>query len=545
MIARRLADYDPRHATLDALIVERTARGPGRPFVTYLPEGRTLSYGQFDALTRQLSAGLDACGLAPQAHVAVIFENCLEQLVATFGINRGGRVTVPINASARGELLQYFLSFADCSAVIVEARLYPRVAELRAQLPQLRHVFVADIASRPEPLPAWSSDVRPFQDLLDDPSTDAPPPRTPGYQDLAMLMYTSGTTGPSKAIMFPHAHITYWGLEVAHHHEYTSEDIAYVFMPLFHGNALLGSTMATLAAGSAMALTHRFSVSRFWDDVRASGATVTNAIGSVVDFLWAQPGSPADRQHRLRRFHAVPVPRYGHDFEARFGLSFMSAFGLTDYCLGTSFNTRHPRSKLGSAGTARTNIEVRVVDEEDIEQPPGAPGEIVLRNRIPWAASPGYYKAAEQTLASRRNLWFHTGDRGYLDEDGHLYFTDRIKDSIRRRGENISAFEVEEAVRTHPAVQDVAVYAMRAESSEDEVAMSVVLRAGHACDEETLVRHCASNLSYFMVPRFVEIVTDLPLTLSMKVEKYKLRTRAEAERARLWDRNLSSFQPTR
>lgn len=544
MIANSLADFDPRHATLDALISDRTARGPLRPFVTYLPENRTLSYGEFDALTLTLSAGLDACGLAPRAHVAVIFENCLEQLVATFGINRGGRVTVPINASARGELLQYFLDFADCSAAIVEARLYPRVAELRERLPQLRHVFVADVASRPEPLPTWRSDVRPFHELLAAPAP-GPVPRAPGYRDLAMLMFTSGTTGPSKAIMFPHSHITYWGLEVAHHHEYTAEDIAYVFMPLFHGNALLGSTMATLAAGSSIALTQRFSVSRFWDDVRASGATVTNSIGSVVDFLWTQPESSADRQHRLRRFHAVPVPRYGQAFEARFGLSFMSAFGLTDYCLGTSFNTRHPRSKLGSAGTARTNIEVRVVDDEDIEQPAGVPGEIVLRNRIPWAASPGYYKAPEQTLASRRNLWFHTGDRGYLDPDGYLYFTDRIKDSIRRRGENISAFEVEEAVRTHPAVQDVAVYAMRAETSEDEVAMSVVLREGQVCDEETLVRHCAANLSYFMVPRFVEIVTDLPLTLSMKVEKYKLRTRAEAERSRLWDRNLSSFQPTR
>jgi crotonobetaine/carnitine-CoA ligase len=544
MIASCLAEYDPRHATLDALIRARTARGPERPFVTYLPEQRTLSYGEFDALTRRLSAGLDACGLAPQAHVAVIFENCLEQLVATFGINRGGRVTVPVNASARGELLQYFLSFADCSAVIVEARLYPRVAELLDQLPQLRRVFVANIASRPEPVPAWSAQVRPWEELLAA-TADAPAPRVPGYRDLAMLMFTSGTTGPSKAIMFPHAHITYWGLEVAHHHEYTPEDIAYVFMPLFHGNALLGSTMATLAAGSAIALTHRFSVSRFWGDVRASGATVTNAIGSVVDFLWAQPESPADRQHRLRRFHAVPVPRYGHAFEARFGLSFMSAFGLTDYCLGTSFNTRHPRSKLGSAGTARTNIDVRVVDEEDIEQPAGVPGEIVLRNRVPWAASPGYYKAPEQTLASRRNLWFHTGDRGYLDADGHLFFSDRIKDSIRRRGENISAFEVEEAVRTHPAVHDVAVYAMRAESSEDEVAMSVVLREGHRCDEETLVRHCAADLAYFMVPRFVEIVPELPMTLSMKVEKYKLRTRAEAERDRLWDRDRSSFQPAR
>jgi crotonobetaine/carnitine-CoA ligase len=544
MIASSLENYDPRFATLDALISDRAARGPGRPFVSYLPEGRTLSYGEFDAQTRRLSRGLDACGLPPGAHVAVIFENCLEQLLATFGINRGGRVTVPINAGARGDLLQYFLSFADCSAVIVEARLYARVAELREHLPKLQYIFVADVASRPETQPTWTDSVRPFRSLLDVSLADTPG-TTPRFSDLAMLMFTSGTTGPSKAIMFPHSHIVYWGLEVAHHHEYVPEDIAYVFMPLFHGNALLGSTMASLAAGSSIALTHRFSVSRFWDDVRDSGATVTNAIGSVVDFLWSQPPEESDRQHRLRRFHSVPVPRYGADFEARFGLAFMSAFGLTDYCLGTSFNTRHPRTKLGSAGTVRNNIELRVVDEEDIELPPGSPGEIVLRNRIPWAASSGYYKAAEQTLSSRRNLWFHTGDRGYLDADGYLWFSDRIKDSIRRRGENISAFEVEEAVRSHPAVQDVAVYAIRAESSEDEVAMSVVLRAGSSCDEETLVRHCSANLAYFMVPRFVEIVPELPMTLSMKVEKYKLRKQAEAEPHRLWDRAGSAFQPSR
>lgn len=537
MIAATLRDYDPRHATLDALIADRAARDPARDFVTYLPEDRRLSYGRFDELTRRVGAGLDAAGVAPRAHVAVLFENCLEQLLATFGVNRGGRVAVPVNAGARGDLLAYFLSFADCSAAIVEARLLPRVAELRGVLPQLRHVFVAEVPSRPEPAPAWSDEVQPFARLL-----QAPPPR---HDDLAMLMFTSGTTGPSKAIMFPHAHIVYWGMEVAHHHEYAPDDIAYVFMPLFHGNALLGSTMASLAAGSAIALTHRFSVTRFWDEVRRSGATVTNAIGSVVDFLWSQPPAPGDRDHRLRRFHSVPVPRYGAEMEQRFGLRLMSAFGLTDYCLGTSYNTRHPRTKLGSAGTVRENIELRVVDADDMDQPPGVPGEILLRNRVPWAASPGYYKAPEQTLASRRNLWFHTGDRGYLDADGYLWFADRLKDSIRRRGENISAFEVEEAVRTHPAVQDVAVYAVPSESSEDEVAMSVVLRPGAACDEETLVRHCSANLAYFMVPRFVEIVDALPMTLSMKVEKYKLRARAIDEPGRLWDRARSGFQPVR
>jgi crotonobetaine/carnitine-CoA ligase len=223
----------------------------------------------------------------------------------------------------------------------------------------------------------------------------------------------------------------------------------------------------------------------------------------------------------------------------------MSAFGLTDYCLGTSFNTKSPREKLGSAGLPRRNVDVRVVDADDIDLQPRAPGEILLRNGMPWAASIGYYKAPAQTLESRRNLWFHTGDRGFLDEDGYLWYIDRIKDSIRRRGENISAYEVEEIVRSNPSVLDVAVYPVRSESAQDEVAMSVVLHADKPCKPEDLIQHCVTNLAYFMVPRYVEIVDDLPRTSSMKVEKYKLRQRVESSLGTLWDRESMGTEVSR
>lgn len=219
-------------------------------------------------------------------------------------------------------------------------------------------------------------------------------------------------------------------------------------------------------------------------------------------------------------------------------MTIMSAFGLTDYCLGSAYNTKSRRDKLGSCGLPRTGIDIRIVDENDVDMAPGEPGEIVLRNNNAWGASLGYYKQPEATVASRRNLWFHTGDRGSIDADGYLWYTDRIKDAIRRRGENISAFEVEEVIRTHPAVADVAVYPVRAETSEDEVAVTITLRSdvGTNFSYDSLIEYCSHNLAYFMVPRYVQIVKEMPMTLSQKIEKYKLRRQAEADLSALWDR---------
>jgi carnitine-CoA ligase len=462
-------------------------------------------------------------------------------------------VTVPLNAAAKGQLLRYFLEHADCAAVIVETALLARLADAAAPLAAIGRIVVVDIdrGAAPDGDPASAGAaaaaarvlaarasgppaMHRFEDLLGAPDVD--PAAAPRFSDLAMLMFTSGTTGPSKAIMFTHAHVVRWGLDVAFHHEYVPDDVAYVCLPLFHGNALLGSTMGSLMAGASIALVPRFSASRFWSEVRDCGATVFNGVGGTTNFLWSRPPSPEDRAHRVRRCHLAPVPGFAREFEQRFGIAIMSAYGLTDYCLGAAYNTRSRRDKLGSCGLPRRGVELRIVDEDDLDVPSGQPGEIVMRCNDPWGASVGYYKAPEATLASRRNLWFHTGDRGFVDADGYVWYTDRIKDSIRRRGENISAFEVEEVIRSHPSVLDVAVFPVRAETSEDEVACSIVPRPGAACTPRELVEHCSANLAYFMVPRYVELVESMPMTLSLKVEKYKLRARAEADLGALWDR---------
>ena len=542
----RLA-FDARTATIGRVLTDRARQWKDKTFLTWLPTGAKFSYAQLDELTSRVGAGLGAAGVKPGAHVAVLMDNCPEQLLAIWGPARAGFVTVPVNAAAKGQLLGYFLDHADCEALIVEEKLLPRYLEIRDTTPRVRHVFVArpDRGEGTTPHAPNEAGIHEFTQLLERPATGEAP--APSFTDLAMLMFTSGTTGASKAIMFTHAQLVYWGTDVAFHHEYTPDDVAYVFLPLFHGNALLGSTMGSLMAGASIALAPRFSVSRFWSDVRTSGATVFNGVGAVTNFLWKQEPSPADRDHQVRRCHLAPVPGFAAGFEQRFGMTIMSAFGLTDYCLGSAYNTQSRRDKLGSCGLPRAGVELRIVDEHDFDVPAGTPGEIVLRNNNPWGASLGYYKRPDATLESRRNLWFHTGDRGWIDEDGYVWYTDRIKDAIRRRGENISAFEVEEVIRTHPAVADVAVYPVRAETSEDEVAATITLRPGMEASfrHESLLEHCNQNLAYFMVPRYIEIAQDMPRTLSQKVEKYKLRQHAEANLSTLWDRERAGVAVTR
>jgi crotonobetaine/carnitine-CoA ligase len=526
---------DPRTLTFGKVLADKRARIADKLFLHNLPDGRKWTYGEFDHDSSRMASGFDRAGVAPREHVAVMMENCPEQLLSYFALGKLGACTVPVNTAARGELLVYFLTHADCSTIVVEQNLLPRVLEVTGSLPLLKRIFVvADDSAPSQQRHAAAVPVLQLASLL---SCEAEPlPYEPVFSDLAFLMFTSGTTGPSKAIMYTQAHTLYWGWDYAQHHHYTADDTLYVYLPLFHGNGWLCNTLGALMADASVALAKRFSASRFWRDVAVSGATVTNCLGAVATFLWVQPPRPQDLDHRMRRMGVSPVPAFGGEFQARFGVTIMSAYGLTDYCMATAYSALHPREKLGSCGTVRKGVQVRIADEHDMPLPPGVPGEIVIRSDNTWGASLGYYKMPEASLAARRNMWFHTGDRGHLDADGYLYFKDRIKDAIRRRGENISAFEVECVVHSHPAVQVAAVYAVKAESTEDEVAVSVVLHPGGTLTEADLVDHCRNNLAYFMVPRYVEFVDSLPMTLSQKVEKYQLRARAQARLAQMWDR---------
>jgi len=526
--------YDIRKLTIGAILEQRAREIGGKVYLHYLPTGRKYTYRDIDALTNRWANGLVRLGVTRGSHVAVMMENCAEQLLLYFTLGKIGAVTIPINTAARGDLLKYYLELTDVSCIVADVDLLDRIEEVKQELPLLQTIISAQIDGCKPGNPVLVDRTISFSSL--DSGEPTRPSVTAVYNDPAFIAFTSGTTGPSKAIVFSQAAMLLTGLNYARSYGYSKDDVYYVCLPLFHASGLRGASYLSLMSEGSIALTRRFSVSRFWNEVRESGATTFNILGSMVNFLWNAPPSPDDRNHKVRFCRVVPIPKFGPQFEERFNVRLVSTYGLTDVGAPVSYTLDDPRSKLGSCGRAREGWQVKIVDSDDFDVPAGEVGEIVIRCNVPWHTATGYYKMPEATLAMQRNGWYHTGDLGYLDEDGYLYFKDRAKDAMRRRGENISAWEVEQSIHHHPAVAEVAAYAVKSELSEDEVAVSVVLKQGANLTEVELVEFCAKRMAYYMVPRFVQFVDKLPINMSQKVEKVKLRQWAAERPEMLWDR---------
>jgi crotonobetaine/carnitine-CoA ligase len=521
--------------TVGAVLARQAALQGDHPFLRF--EGADVSYAEAHRRTDQLAAGFAAIGVGYGTHVAILLGNRPDFLWTYFALGKLGAVSVPINTAAKGDLLTYYLAQSDATVLVIEAALTRRLAELERVPAAIGAIVVAEseggVQADPGDLPGGAV-VHDFATLA---AHLGPLPSVAvRFNDVFMFQYTSGTTGPSKANITPHAAALYVAYDFKHAFGYGPDDVLFTCLPLFHGNAFLCATLPALVSGATLALSRRFSASSFWEEIRQSGATQFNVLGAMINILFGRPASAADRAHRVRQCMTVPVPDFAPAFEARFGLRVTSVFAMTDYGTITLRTTDDPPEKFRSAGRMRPEVSIAVMDDDDLPLPPGQPGEICLRSNRPWSASIGYYKMLEATLAATRNLWFHTGDRGYLDEDGYLYFVDRKKDAIRRRGENISSFEVEQVVARHPAVAEVAAYPVRAELLEDEVMVSVVLHPGATLTERELVAFCVAAMAYYMVPRFVAFVPALPKTMTEKVEKYKLRAAAEARLASVWDR---------
>ncbi|MBI1892709.1 MAG: AMP-binding protein [Candidatus Rokubacteria bacterium] len=408
--------------------------------------------------------------------------NSPDMLWTLLALGKLGATAVPVNLAAKGELLPYFLTQSDSKYLVVDGEVSDRLLPLEETLGQLQGVVV-----RGEGV---SRTVRgratvPFGELLAAPET-LPPEEVRCFEP-HYILYTSGTTGPSKGVIACHAQGFY-----------------------------------------------------------VYGATQFAALGAMTNIIWKQPPRPDDADNPVRLCFSIPAPgEFIEAFERRFSLKVVTWFSMTENYPITLYAPGDPPDKLASAGRPRGEAEVLVVDEHDVELPPGRIGELVFRPRDPWSVMLGYYKMPEATLATNRNLWFHTGDRAYFDEEGWLWFVDRMKDSIRRRGENISAYELEVILAKHEAIQAVAAIPVPAEMGEDEVMVYIVARPGHRLTPEDVIAFCQPRMPYFMVPRYVEFLDELPKTPTEKVEKYKLRARAVAELDRVWDRERAGLQVSR
>jgi len=363
------------------------------------------------------------------------------------------------------------------------------------------------------------------------------PPAEASGSDIAAILYTSGTTGPSKGVCCPHSQLYWLARLTAEALDVRPGDRLFTCLPLFHINALTAFLQAVIT-GSTFIAAERFSASRFWADASRNGATITYLLGAMVSILAGRQSNASERDHCVRVALAPAVPAdLVAPFRQRFGVQLVEAYASTESNLAVGAPATDQRP--GLMGSVNDGFHVRVVDDDDVEVPDGAAGELVIRSDIPHALAAGYWRRPEQTLAAWRNLWLHTGDRVVRMPDGWFQFLDRINDSIRRRGENISSFEVEQVLLDYPAVSAVAAYAVPSALGEDEVMASIVVADPATFDVLDLMRHCEPRLAYFAIPRYVDVITSLPLTANGKVQKYLLRERGAT--ATTWDREQVGF----
>jgi crotonobetaine/carnitine-CoA ligase len=335
-------------------------------------------------------------------------------------------------------------------------------------------------------------------------------------------MFTSGTSGPAKGATHSNRSALWNAFAWLDVLELADDDVAYSMFPLFHVTARSAVVTSTMWAGGSVALRSRFSVSGFWDDVRASGATFFAYMGSVVHLLWSAPPTEHDAEHRVRvAFGAAAPAHVVEPFERRFGLRLIEVYGSTELGLATA--PRPGERASGAMGHPRPHLELEVHDHFGRRLPAGRDGEIVARPRSPHAMFQGYWADPEATVDAVAGLWFHTGDRGHFRPDGQLVFVDRDKDVIRRRGENISSFDVERVTQAHPAVVEAAAFAVPSDIAEEEVAVAVVVDPEAGLEVAALFEYCIEHLPRFAVPRYIRLVDALPKTPSQRVQKYRLR----------------------
>jgi crotonobetaine/carnitine-CoA ligase len=502
------------------------AADPDLPWLRFI-SGKTFTLAELHERVRRLGAGLQQRGVARGDRVAIMTSNTVEFVETWFAVHLVGGISVPLNTAFRGDVLAHMLCSAAPSVIVVERALLNRIMD--AIEPDFGGM-IAVIGGDP------TDSSRPWTEIdYSDLAIDAAPRPVPlTERDPASIMFTSGTTGPSKGVVWTHGSTWHMAEVPARSHGYGPGDTLYVCLPLFHATALVTLLFAGLISSSRIVIADRFSVSRFWSDVRESRATATSFLGAMAPLLLAQPPTRTDRDHRLRTGMVVPAPvGTAEAFRSRFGFDIIHAYGLSDF--GWICWPQHGEVVPdGSVGRVHESFEARIVDDEDNALPAGQVGEMVARPRRPWTAPSGYWEMPVETLESQRNLWFHTGDLMSRDANGYFYFVDRAKDAMRRRGENVSSFEVERAVSAHAAVQECAAYALPSDLAEDEIAVAVVLRPdAPAPSPDELIAFVEPRLPYFAVPRYVRILQALPKTQTEKIQKHLLRSEGVTEDT--WD----------
>ena len=492
--------------TIDGLLATRARTHADRVFLRFA--SGDITFADADERVSRLAGGLASIGVGRGDVVPVLMPNTPEFVLTWLALCRSGAVACLVNTAFKGPALAHAIGVTGACVVVEHASVTANLDAVAADLPALRtRVDAARWAELAAGDPA---------------ATGASPHRA---CDPAMVLFTSGTTGVSKGCVLSHRYELRQAELMAEHLRFRPDDVLYCPYPLFHIDATVLTVGPALVLGATAAIGERFSVSGFWPEVRRFGATVFDFMGATLTMLHKAPRRDDDADNPARLAWGVPVPdAIAADVEERFGLQLVELYGSTDAGVPMYHPIDRPR-RPGSCGTVVDAYDTRLVDGDGFEVPVGRIGELLVRPREPSLIADGYLGMPEATLASRRDLWFHTGDLLRRDADGYHTFVGRVSDTIRRRGENISAFEVEEVVKLHPDVLDAAAFGVPSELTEDDLMVAVVPRPGAGVDPPSLLAFCAERAARHMVPRYVDVVADLPRTPTEKVRKDALRQR--------------------
>ncbi len=525
------ARIPPRDRVVSRDLLDRWARErPDKVFIKFDDTGEEWTYGQFRSMVLQTALGLQQLGVRQGDHVLVWMPNCRENIRVFFAVNYLGAVYVPINTAYRGGLLAHVIENSDARFAVIHGDLIERLREV----PTATLETVVVLGKQPTGLALRTVDyaaaLLPAQGRL------AAPARPIEPWDPQSIIYTSGTTGPSKGVLSSYLHM--FSNAGPESWPFVTEDDRYMIAsPMFHIGGM-GGIYVMFVRGASVAFLDRFDTASFWASMRRTETTVAFLLGVMASFLEKQPPGPVDRDHKVRCVFMVPLAGDIAAFSARFGVDVYTIFNMTEI---SSPIVSEPNPVVrGTCGRKRDGVDVRLVDDNDCEVPDGTVGEMLVRTDRPWGMNSGYYKNPEATAKAWRNGWFHTGDAFRRDADGYYYFVDRMKDAIRRRGENISSFEVEADVVAHPDVQEVAAIGVPNEMSEEDVLVAVTPVPGRTIDPVELIEFLRGRMAHFMVPRYVRVFAELPKTPSSKVKKQEIR--AEGVTADTWDREKAGIQ---
>jgi len=497
-------------------VLEAGARAWGRKYAIDFGDA-SYTYSDLWSRARRAAAAFAGQGVRRGDPVLVMLDNTIQFVDAWLGLALVGAVQVPVNTEYLGDILRHQIKDSGASLMLIDHRYVERLAQLEIDRGSLDHLLVSGEAACPEGVrcDSWEriyerSSELPVGDIAD-----------VSEQDIVAIMYTSGTTGPSKGVRIAHAHAYTYARLAGQTVQLYEHDVYFAPLPLFHIAGQWALVYACLQVGATAIVRRRFSVSDFWAVVKESGATASFLLGAMANFLARQQPKADDLDNPMERMLMVPLVDGIDDFRRRFGVRVCTCYGSTE--VNVPIISDYNVTEADVAGRPVAGFELRIVDDQDREVPVGQVGELVVRSAEPWIMATEYHRNPEASLRLFRNLWLHTGDAFRRDAHGNYYFVDRIKDYIRRRGENISSFEVEREVNQHPAVLESAAVAVKSASTEDDLKVVAVLKPGMSLEPEELRAFLRERIPRFMVPDIVLVLPELPKTPTGKIQKHLLR----------------------